>query len=275
MNETGETDCIVECGAENGGVRTEEEVNEDDCVGHGDGVVNGAGHGDAVNESDATYSIDIGWQHRKNGQFASRKGIYKEGLSADASWDPAQSCLQGDSTPRPETVEKSTPAMRRGPAGPRSLCNACGLMWANKGTLRDLTKAGRNISFDQSEPDTPVDIKPITMGTEIPSGNHDEQETPEDLFKAGTDETENPSVKPDEEDLQETAEDLTNPLPTGIENSSVNFEEQEILNEFANASQAEIEIPSYLDHQVKAIDPHMGSDGRGLNITSNGNDIEP
>lgn len=30
-----------------------------------------------------------------------------------------------------------TPAMRRGPAGPRSLCNACGLMWANKGTLRN------------------------------------------------------------------------------------------------------------------------------------------
>ncbi|RRT49387.1 hypothetical protein B296_00052451 [Ensete ventricosum] len=28
--------------------------------------------------------------------------------------------------------EKMTPAMRRGPAGPRSLCNACGLMWANK-----------------------------------------------------------------------------------------------------------------------------------------------
>ena len=28
--------------------------------------------------------------------------------------------------------EKSTPAMRRGPSGPRTLCNACGLMWANK-----------------------------------------------------------------------------------------------------------------------------------------------
>ena len=27
---------------------------------------------------------------------------------------------------------KDTPAMRRGPAGPRTLCNACGLMWANK-----------------------------------------------------------------------------------------------------------------------------------------------
>lgn len=29
-------------------------------------------------------------------------------------------------------TENSTPAMRRGPAGPRTLCNACGLMWANK-----------------------------------------------------------------------------------------------------------------------------------------------
>jgi transcription elongation factor Elf1 len=28
--------------------------------------------------------------------------------------------------------EKSTPMMRRGPSGPRTLCNACGLMWANK-----------------------------------------------------------------------------------------------------------------------------------------------
>ncbi|EPS58693.1 hypothetical protein M569_16121, partial [Genlisea aurea] len=38
------------------------------------------------------------------------------------------------------TNEKCTPMMRRGPEGPRTLCNACGLMWANKGTLRDLTK---------------------------------------------------------------------------------------------------------------------------------------
>ncbi|GMQ01471.1 hypothetical protein CsSME_00048107 [Camellia sinensis var. sinensis] len=35
---------------------------------------------------------------------------------------------------------KSTPMMRRGPAGPRTLCNACGLKWANKGVLRDLSK---------------------------------------------------------------------------------------------------------------------------------------
>ncbi|XP_020572684.1 GATA transcription factor 20-like [Phalaenopsis equestris] len=35
---------------------------------------------------------------------------------------------------------KSTPMMRRGPNGPRTLCNACGLVWANKGTMRDLSK---------------------------------------------------------------------------------------------------------------------------------------
>ncbi|XP_058755909.1 GATA transcription factor 28-like isoform X2 [Vicia villosa] len=37
--------------------------------------------------------------------------------------------------------EKCTPMMRRGPEGPRTLCNACGLMWANKGALRDLSRA--------------------------------------------------------------------------------------------------------------------------------------
>ncbi|CAL9088766.1 unnamed protein product [Musa acuminata var. zebrina] len=35
---------------------------------------------------------------------------------------------------------KSTPMMRHGPDGPRTLCNACGLVWANKGTMRDLAK---------------------------------------------------------------------------------------------------------------------------------------
>lgn len=36
--------------------------------------------------------------------------------------------------------ERSTPMMRRGPDGPRTLCNACGLMWANKGVLKELSK---------------------------------------------------------------------------------------------------------------------------------------
>ncbi|XP_074564311.1 GATA transcription factor 24-like isoform X1 [Curcuma longa] len=35
---------------------------------------------------------------------------------------------------------QSTPMMRRGPDGPRTLCNACGLVWANKGMMRDLSK---------------------------------------------------------------------------------------------------------------------------------------
>ncbi|XP_028089129.1 GATA transcription factor 24-like [Camellia sinensis] len=69
--------------------------------------------------------------HRKNCQFASLKEN-----SASSSWDFTKSCLQGDGTPRPETVvrrcqhcgvgENSTPAMHRGPAEPRTLCNACG-----------------------------------------------------------------------------------------------------------------------------------------------------
>nr|KJB14701.1 hypothetical protein B456_002G138300 [Gossypium raimondii] len=73
--------------------------------------------------------------HRKNGQFAS----VKESTSP-SGWDSSQIGFQ-DGT-RPETAirscqhcgvsENNTPAMRRGPAGPRTLCNACGLMWANK-----------------------------------------------------------------------------------------------------------------------------------------------
>eukprot|EP00262_Sarcandra_glabra_P010672 TRINITY_DN26012_c0_g1_i1.p1 TRINITY_DN26012_c0_g1~~TRINITY_DN26012_c0_g1_i1.p1 ORF type:complete len:122 (-),score=13.42 TRINITY_DN26012_c0_g1_i1:183-512(-) len=66
--------------------------------------------------------------------------------SASSSWDPTQGKSQDDSHQNAicqhcGTSGKSTPMMRRGPAGPRSLCNACGLMWANKGTLRDLSKA--------------------------------------------------------------------------------------------------------------------------------------
>jgi hypothetical protein len=40
-----------------------------------------------------------------------------------SSWDRCVHCGIG---------EKLTPMMRRGPSGPRTLCNACGLMWANK-----------------------------------------------------------------------------------------------------------------------------------------------
>lgn len=73
--------------------------------------------------------------HRKNGQFASLKES-----PGSSNWDSARSSAQ-DGTSHSESVrrchhcgvtENNTPAMRRGPAGPRTLCNACGLMWANK-----------------------------------------------------------------------------------------------------------------------------------------------
>ncbi|KAL7175828.1 hypothetical protein ACSBR2_029416 [Camellia fascicularis] len=187
--------------------------------------------------------------HRKNGQFASLKEN-----SASSSWDSTKSCLQGDGTPHPETVvrrcqhcgvgENSTPAMRRGPAGPRTLCNACGLMWANKGTLRDLSKGGRNLCLDQIEPETPMDIKPSIIEGENFCGNQDNPGTPDDPSKAVTGETGSP-VNPDEEDLCGIAQDHTNSFAVGIINSSCNLDEQETLVELVNTcSETEIDIPA-------------------------------
>eukprot|EP00899_Mesostigma_viride_P002236 jgi/Mesvir1/12012/Mv00313-RA.3 len=86
--------------------------------------------------------------HRKKGQFASSRHYAQDGNMA-AVWDPNT----GQMTPQMTgheicdhcgTKEAATPMMRRGPNGPRSLCNACGLMWANKGVLRDLSKGNNN-----------------------------------------------------------------------------------------------------------------------------------
>ncbi|XP_062214962.1 GATA transcription factor 18-like [Phragmites australis] len=82
---------------------------------------------------------------RRKGQFAGRASL--EGESPAPGGDPAFQGSGQDFTSRESkcqncgTSEKMTPAMRRGPAGPRTLCNACGLMWANKGTLRSCLKA--------------------------------------------------------------------------------------------------------------------------------------
>lgn len=80
---------------------------------------------------------------RKKGQFASARSTCDE-VGSDSS---NLSTLGSGDENFPETTcthcgisSKSTPMMRRGPAGPRTLCNACGLKWANKGVLRDLTK---------------------------------------------------------------------------------------------------------------------------------------
>ncbi|XP_042051764.1 GATA transcription factor 28-like [Salvia splendens] len=86
---------------------------------------------------------------RNKGQFTSSKPNHDDSASAVSSWDSNQSWgadgngshVQDISCRHCGISEKSTPMMRRGPEGPRTLCNACGLMWANKGTLRDLSKA--------------------------------------------------------------------------------------------------------------------------------------
>uniref|UniRef100_A0A2P2JT47 GATA transcription factor 25 n=1 Tax=Rhizophora mucronata TaxID=61149 RepID=A0A2P2JT47_RHIMU len=88
---------------------------------------------------------------RNKGQFTSSK-------KSDGSdgWGGSQDSGQDDSSQ--ETLcthchisSKCTPMMRRGPSGPRSLCNACGLFWANRGTLRDLSKKTQDNSVTPIE----------------------------------------------------------------------------------------------------------------------------
>ncbi|PPS12340.1 hypothetical protein GOBAR_AA08296 [Gossypium barbadense] len=74
---------------------------------------------------------------RKKGQFTSAKAISDEVASASSGWSGTPGFGQDESMQ--ETLcshcgisSKKTPMMRRGPAGPRTLCNACGLKWANK-----------------------------------------------------------------------------------------------------------------------------------------------
>ncbi|KAH7688047.1 Zinc finger NHR/GATA-type protein [Dioscorea alata] len=83
---------------------------------------------------------------RNKGQFTSSKSKPEDATTAVTTWDSTQR-WSADDRPQASAVchhcgisAKATPMMRRGPDGPRTLCNACGLMWANKGTLRDLSK---------------------------------------------------------------------------------------------------------------------------------------
>ncbi|XP_021618599.1 GATA transcription factor 19 isoform X3 [Manihot esculenta] len=190
--------------------------------------------------------------HRKNGQFASLKDCYS--TDAGSNWEPNSGTPHSESASRRcqhcGISEKDTPAMRRGPAGPRTLCNACGLMWANKGTLRDLTKGGRHISFDQNELGTP-DLKPSTMKQENPYANQDEEGSPEESKPVPLD-SEN-SLRPNDQELLEADETLTDPLPMRVENSPVNLDDedfQDTLDELGNVSSSEFEIPGNFDDQV-------------------------
>ncbi|KAI8026035.1 hypothetical protein LOK49_LG02G00969 [Camellia lanceoleosa] len=64
------------------------------------------------------------------------------------------------------------------------------------GTLRDLSKGGRNLCLDQIQPETPMDIKPSIIEGENFCGNLDNPGMPHS--KAVTGETGSP-VNPDEE----------------------------------------------------------------------------
>ncbi|KAM6576472.1 hypothetical protein CsatB_028309 [Cannabis sativa] len=203
--------------------------------------------------------------HRKNGQFASSKESCKTDVG---NWDSS------DGTPCAESVlrkcqhcginEKCTPAMRRGPGGPRSLCNACGLMWANKGTLRDLSKSGtgRAITFDQNEMETTGDVKPLAVEAENSYHEQDGQGSPDEIKPVSLD-SENPSLRLSDQEMQDlqdlqdmheiqgtNAEVVTDHVSIQVENSSVELDEQEVLDEFTNTSGTEFDLPENFDDQI-------------------------
>ncbi|KAG8097792.1 hypothetical protein GUJ93_ZPchr0013g36623 [Zizania palustris] len=107
---------------------------------------------------------------RRKGQFAGRANM--EGESPSLGCDLV-SQGSGQDFPSQEskcqncgTSEKMTPAMRRGPAGPRTLCNACGLMWANKGTLRSCPKAkveSSVVASNAAVPQSGIDNKALVV----------------------------------------------------------------------------------------------------------------
>ncbi|RWR74131.1 GATA transcription factor 28 [Cinnamomum micranthum f. kanehirae] len=81
---------------------------------------------------------------RKNGQFAPKETT-EEVVSASSGFNSSES-LRENTRQITECQHCGTslafsPMTRRGPSGPATLCNACGLTWANKGIMRDLSKA--------------------------------------------------------------------------------------------------------------------------------------
>ncbi|KAL6494602.1 GATA transcription factor 24 [Orobanche gracilis] len=79
---------------------------------------------------------------RKKGQFTSAKSAGDELGTLSADWNGNSVQEEQETLCRHCGISsKSTPMMRRGPDGTRTLCNACGLKWASKeGVLRDLSK---------------------------------------------------------------------------------------------------------------------------------------
>uniref|UniRef100_A0A7N0TVV8 Uncharacterized protein n=1 Tax=Kalanchoe fedtschenkoi TaxID=63787 RepID=A0A7N0TVV8_KALFE len=109
---------------------------------------------------------------RKKGQFVSSKASSEDmgSGSSDGNASPgAAKEEQETSCKNCGTSSKHTPMMRRGPEGPRTLCNACGLKWANKivlgkcpGTQNPSMKAAIRVDQTGGEKNGPVAMPSIT-----------------------------------------------------------------------------------------------------------------
>lgn len=123
---------------------------------------------------------------RNKGQFTSAKSNNGEAAADGSSWESSQTwAIEGSEAHHNQEIscrhcgigEKSTPMMRRGPEGPRTLCNACGLMWANKGALRDLSRGApqtsqnlqvnNEVSNMQEEANLEADQMMVTVANDI------------------------------------------------------------------------------------------------------------
>ncbi|KAG6767504.1 hypothetical protein POTOM_028709 [Populus tomentosa] len=179
--------------------------------------------------------------HRKRGQFASLNNCYG---TDTGNWEPSNGMRNPEFKCQHCGISaKDTPAMRRGPAGPRTLCNACGLMWANKVT---------------------PDFKPSTIERENPFANPDEAESQEESKSVPLD-SDN-SLRPNEQDLLETDETAPDPLPMHVGNSSMNLDDEgfeNTLDELGDVSGSEFEIPEHFDDQVDIEDSSTGTEWPG------------
>ncbi|GLJ29830.1 hypothetical protein SUGI_0589050 [Cryptomeria japonica] len=114
---------------------------------------------------------------RHKGQFTSSRNNSDVLTSEEQKWDSSEEWNQNTNVKQEEVVclhcgvgERSTPMMRRGPSGPRTLCNACGLVWANKGVLRDLSKCPTILGSQYQSQISHEQNNPITESKNADSG---------------------------------------------------------------------------------------------------------
>ncbi|XP_058081768.1 uncharacterized protein LOC131229773 isoform X2 [Magnolia sinica] len=135
---------------------------------------------------------------RHKGQFAC-KANPEEVVSASSTWEPppptryhednTNNSNQHENTCQQcGTSQNATPVMRRGPGGPKTLCNACGLKWAHKMEAKkqdvvkvevkketDIDAIGRGSSSSGEEGFSPPHAVPIQQVAPLSSHNAAQQ----------------------------------------------------------------------------------------------------